>query len=127
MKKSLMVLTVVCCAAFLASCAQGVPVDCNTKLRDVKVEKMDLGATFAVKCPAGCTTGTVWGTDTYTTDSSPCKAAIHAGVLKADKGGTVKIAIVKGLDKYSGSERNGVTTSDWNTSWGATAFTVSVK
>jgi len=51
-------------------------------------------------------------------------AAIHAGVIAADKGGTVKVTVVKGLDKYAGGERNGVKSSDWNVSWGDTAFQV---
>lgn len=127
MKNVLMILAIVCCAALLASCAQGVAVDCATKMRDVKVEKKDEGASFLVKCPAGCASGSVWGVDTYTTDSSPCVAAVHAGIIKADKGGVVKITVVKGLDSYPGSQRNGVTTSEWKTSWGTTAFTVSAK
>ena len=42
-----------------------------------------------------------------------------------DKGGDVKVTIVKSLPSYKGSARNGVTTSDWANSWGDTAFQVS--
>ena len=116
-----------------AGCKKSIPAECNTKLREIKVDKditadkKEVGFSFVVACPANCASGTIWGTDTYTTDSSVCLAGIHAGIIKADKGGEIKVNMVKGLDKYAGSERNGVKTSDWNTSWGHTAFSVSAK
>ena len=67
---------------------------------------------FTVTCPADCSWGSVWGTDTYTADSSICVAAIHAGVLDKS-GGKVKVATQAGLQEHKGSERNGVTSSDW--------------
>lgn len=67
---------------------------------------------FSVVCPVNCTTGSVWGTDLYTTDSSICVAAVHAGVVK-EKGGPVRVMLAPGQGAYSGSFRNGVTTSQW--------------
>jgi hypothetical protein len=56
----------------------------------------------------------LWGTDVYTTDSSICRAAIHAGVINADKGGKVTLKLESGKPKYEGTERNGITSSSWN-------------
>lgn len=74
------------------------------------------GTTIQATCPAGCdSSGSVWGTGTYSDDSSICKAAIHAGVITS-AGGSVSVNIVGGLDSYTGSTQNGVTTSNWG-SW----------
>ncbi len=112
-------------AATFTGCKKGIAVDCNTKMRDVAVEKKELGASFTVSCPVNCSGGSIWGTDTYTTDSSVCMAGIHAGVITGEKGGNVKVTVVKSLEKYDGSERNGVITGNWGGSWGDTAFQVS--
>ena len=65
------------------------------------------------ECPAAKTnTGSVWGSGTYTTDSSVCRAAVHAGAI-GSAGGKVTAKSAKGCGKYSGSEKNGVKTSDW--------------
>jgi hypothetical protein len=52
----------------------------------------------------------VWGTATYTADSSICTAAVHAGLFDQAEGGTVTIEVVAGLDAYEGTTANGVTT-----------------
>jgi hypothetical protein len=57
--------------------------------------------------------GTVWGSDVYTSDSSICKAARHAGVISAQSG-LVRLRIQAGRPSYAASTRNGVTTSSWN-------------
>jgi hypothetical protein len=110
--------------AFLG-CKKAMSVECATKMRDVAVQDKKVGTSFTVNCPANCDMGIVWGTDTYTSDSSVCMAGVHAGVIAKDKGGAVKVMVVKGLDKYAGSDRNGVKSSDWKVSWGDTAFQVS--
>jgi hypothetical protein len=69
---------------------------------------------FEVVCPPGCkSAGTVWGSGPYTTDSSICRAAIHAGVVTDDDGGTVKVTVSEGEKKYSGTKKNGVKTEDY--------------
>jgi hypothetical protein len=65
----------------------------------------------------GNTAGPLWGTDVYTTDSSPAKAAVHAGVLRPGDAGVVRITIVERLPNYRGSTRNGVTSSPWHDPW----------
>jgi hypothetical protein len=76
----------------------------------------DAGTRHTVTCPAGCATGSVWGTGTYSDDSSVCMAAIHAGALTS-AGGTVSLEIAPGLSEYPPSTANGVTTSRWG-AWG---------
>lgn len=56
--------------------------------------------------------GTVWGTNTYTNDSSICKAALHSGRIDRS-GGAVRLRIQPGQRSYSGSTRNGVTSASY--------------
>lgn len=56
--------------------------------------------------------GSVYGTDIYTTDSSICNAALHAGKV-TDEGGEVTVTGAPGCKKYEGTSRNGVTSSKW--------------
>ncbi len=56
--------------------------------------------------------GAVWGSELYTEDSSPCAAAVHAGVIKK-AGGDITMKHTKGCDVYTGSTKNGVTSHGW--------------
>jgi len=59
----------------------------------------------------------VWGTDIYSDDSFVCWAAVHAGAMKVGEAASVLIEILPGQARYQGSERNGVTSMDWNIPW----------
>lgn len=61
----------------------------------------------------GTTSGSIWGTDVYTDDSSVARAAVHAGVLRAGETGVVTVIVQPGLDQYAGSARNGVTSASY--------------
>jgi len=75
------------------------------------------GTVARFRCPmAGEDRGPIWGTGTYTDDSSICTAAVHAGVITFRDGGDVAIQVMPGLDKYQGSSRNGVESLDF-ASW----------
>jgi hypothetical protein len=65
------------------------------------------GTSFIVQA-VGSVTGAVWGTGTYTDDSSIAAAAVHAGLLKPDELGFVRVTIDGGRDRYAASERNGI-------------------
>lgn len=65
---------------------------------------------FAVK---GRTTGSIWGDGIYSDDSDLATVAVHAGLLKAGQTGLIKVTIMPGLDKYSGSQQHGVTSSEY--------------
>ena len=66
---------------------------------------------YACSC-TGAESGSVWGSGPYTSDSNLCVAARHAGVI-GPRGGTITVLGVGGLAAYTGSEANGVRTSNW--------------
>jgi hypothetical protein len=61
--------------------------------------------------------GPVWGSGPYTADSDLCRAARHAGAI-GPAGGLIHVTSAPGQNSYSGTTRNGVTTSSWG-SYGA--------
>ena len=76
-------------------------------------------------CAMGALKGYVWGTDTYTDDSSICAAARHAGVV-ADAGGPVRLRAAGGRSSYQGSTRNAVSSSNWQQWDGSFVFTTPI-
>lgn len=71
---------------------------------------------LTVICPPQGKSTAVWGTDTYTDDSSICSAAVHAGVITFEAGGRVTIEDVGAQESHTGSERNGVSSREF-ASW----------
>ncbi|MEL6177316.1 MAG: LCCL domain-containing protein [Myxococcota bacterium] len=63
---------------------------------------------------------TVWGTDTYTSDSALCAAAFHSGVIGAD-GGPIEVRSAPGCTHYLGSERQGVASKGYG-SWSGSFY-----
>lgn len=61
----------------------------------------------------GQTSGSVWGSEVYTYDSSLATAAVHAGVLKPGQRGIVKVTMVPSLESHMGSTQHGVTSANW--------------
>jgi hypothetical protein len=82
----------------------------------------ELGGGATVRCPAGGTPSVVCGSGSYTTDSSVCTAAVHAGRISFAAGGVVTTRLAGTASGYVGSTNNGVTTVAWGPSWGQ--FTV---
>lgn len=72
--------------------------------------RAQMGATLTFECPPNGRAGTVWGTDTYTTDSSICTAAVHSGRIQLQTGGVVQILIAPGMPRYQGTLRGGIAT-----------------
>ncbi len=70
----------------------------------------------------GTTSGRLWGTGTYTDDSSIALAAVHAGLITPRRGGTVTIEILPGQNSYQGSSRNGVTSNGYGSWHGSFRF-----
>jgi hypothetical protein len=87
--------------------------------RDIPAESAGL---FQHHCPPGGVTRTIWGTGIYTDDSSVCVAAVHAGLITFDRGGTVQGFRGRGLARYAGSTRNGVTSASFGRFAGSFAF-----
>lgn len=95
--------------------------DCWTTANDLK---RTVGQTDYVACPAGCTTGMIWGTGRYTPDSKVCVAGVHAGVLVNGGSGTVVVKIEGSGANFQGSNANGVESQSWSSSYDTT-FSVS--
>jgi hypothetical protein len=80
---------------------------------------------IALQCPAGgALAGIVWGTDVYTKDSALCVAAVHAGVITADRGGLVVATRARQAGAFPASLRNGVTSLSWGNTQDAFSVTV---
>jgi hypothetical protein len=72
-----------------------------------------IGKTFVFKVTGNVGGGTIWGTGTYTLDSSLAVAAVHAGALKPGQTGNVKVTIFGAMAGFVGSTQNGVTSSPY--------------
>ncbi|MFZ4530349.1 MAG: LCCL domain-containing protein [Alsobacter sp.] len=70
------------------------------------------GTTFYFRV-TGTLDGTVWGTDSYTRDSSLGAAAVHAGLLKPGQTAVLRVTVVPALQAYPGTTRHGVTTTEY--------------
>lgn len=66
------------------------------------------GERFTFYIPPGGTAERVRGSGVYTDDSSIGTAAVHAGLISFQNGGTVTIEIRAGLELYQASSHNGV-------------------
>jgi hypothetical protein len=86
------------------------PISWNTT---TSILSYEAGKTAKFKCPAGGEASAIWGTDVYTGDSSICTAAVHAGVITFERGGTVTVELRPGQSSYQGTKRNGVTSNDY--------------
>lgn len=73
-----------------------------------------VGQRFQVVCPPYGAQNPVWGSGPYTSDSSICTAAAHAGVIAMTDGGAVTVTLREGRDSFAGSTQNGLTTSGWD-------------
>jgi hypothetical protein len=63
------------------------------------------------------TAGTVWGSEIFTSDSTLALAAVHAGLLADGESAAITVKVLAGQDSYTGSTKNGVTTSGYGF-WG---------
>lgn len=82
----------------------------------------NVGQDFTVACPPNGTIGNVWGTEFYSSNSSICSAAVHAGLLNARDGGRVQMRIRPGEKFYNGTAQNGVSSSQAAGSNGSFVF-----
>jgi hypothetical protein len=67
----------------------------------------------------GAAQGSLWGTETYTLDSTLAAAAVHFGILKVGQTGPVKVTIFGPLNNFVGSTQNGLTSSGYGNYPGA--------
>ena len=80
------------------------------------------GERFTFTFPYGGNLGSVWGTGLYTDDSSIATAAVHAGLISPEDGGTVTIEIRPGARSYQGTQRHGVNTAAYGAWQGSFIF-----
>lgn len=72
------------------------------------------GQALACTCTGPVNTvSAIYGTDRYTSDSGLCAAAVHAGIIPADKGGDVSVYLGGGCTAFKGEERNGIASREW--------------
>ena len=57
--------------------------------------------------------GSLWGTETYTGDSTIARAVIHMGLAKEGETVLVKIQILPGQSSYVGTTQNGITSNNY--------------
>ncbi len=79
--------------------------------------------TYAV---TGSSSGTIWGTGTYTDDSPVARAAVHAGHVAVGAKAVIRLTKSGGRSSYTGSTRNGVTSSNYG-SWSGSYSMTFVK
>jgi hypothetical protein len=80
------------------------------------------GGEHEFECPAGGAPFTIWGTETYSDDSSVCTAAVHVGLITLEDGGTVTIEMAPGLDWYPAAVANGITSISYAAYEGSFTF-----
>ena len=80
-----------------------------------------VGQTFQFTL-TGTKSGSVWGTDIYTDDSTLACAAVHAGVVLSGETKVVTVTIRSGQSSYQGSVRNGVRSSSYGSWPGSYSF-----
>lgn len=91
------------------------PVDANVIDWDRSADfYSDLPTTsFTRTCSPGGTERPIWGTATYTGDSSICTAAVHAGLITFASGGSVSFELTGEQPAFTSSTSNGVTSGEW--------------
>ena len=80
------------------------------------------GQRVLLACPANGSARTIYGSDVYTDDSSVCTAAVHAGLITFESGGTVTIEIRPGENSYASTTRNGVKSTSYGAWRGSFVF-----
>lgn len=78
----------------------------NTTAED---KAQSINQQFTFNCPSNGVIKKIWGSGTYTDDSSICTAAVHSGLITLQRGGDVTILIKPGQNSYRGTSNNGVT------------------
>lgn len=74
--------------------------------------EQQIGKTFYFRV-TGAPNGSLWGTETYTTDSTLAAAAVHSGILKVGQTGVVKVLMQPSPPAFVGSTQNGLSSSGY--------------
>ncbi len=97
----------------------GGTVQAGCTFKAAELQQRAPGTAYVVQCPAGClaVNWNVWGSGPYTADSGVCRAALHAGAIADQTGGSFQLVFDRGQPAYRGSVQNGIQTQDYG-SWG---------
>jgi len=102
------------------------PVYPATWARRAEEVNADPGERKRFRCPGeGEAHPQIYGTGVYSSHSSICTAAVHAGLIAFADGGVVEIEYLDGRDQYVGTTRNGVTSKDYGSWRGSFRFPAS--
>lgn len=98
--------------SFTVTKVEEYTADCYATVAEICPFKKPISHCPRVLCPANCKTqpsywSPVIGNTIYADSSSICKAAIHAGVMKAE-GGFVDVLPLEGRKSYTGVLKNGI-------------------
>ena len=85
--------------------------------------RKSIGETYSFLV-TGTNQGGVWGgaDGIYSDDSALAKAAVHAGLVKLGEQAVVRIKTLPGMQRYTGSPANGITTTNYGASAGSFKF-----
>src|SRR5215475_5312908 len=104
-------------AATLAPVPAVHEIDWRTSPLDLNLRGLN-GERFRFRCPPGkAAPGQVVGSGPYTDGSSICVAGVHAGVIRAARGGLVTIEVRPGELHYAASLSHYVQTEAYETFW----------
>ena len=105
-------------------CIEGAAPEINS-IYDMRGQDKPPFAVYVV----GSLSGTVYGTNSYTDDSSIGTAAVHVGLLKDGEAGFVMVTLEGGKSAYEASTYNGVTTysyGSWSGGFRLSAYTPAI-
>lgn len=95
-----------------------ITIDWQTSPLDLDLRGL-IGTSHQFQCPAGKPAPeSVTGSGVYTDASSICAAAVHAGAIDPQRGGTVMIQILPGQSHYQGSTQNFIRSDTYAHAWG---------
>jgi hypothetical protein len=80
---------------------------------NLKALEGQVGKTFLFKV-TGAASGTMYGSNPYTTDSRLSAAVVHSNFLKVGETGVVKVTIKGNLPSFVGTTQNGLTSSSYS-------------
>ncbi|XP_021112273.1 cysteine-rich secretory protein LCCL domain-containing 2 isoform X2 [Heterocephalus glaber] len=116
-------------SSFTVSKVKEQDLDCYTTVAQLCPFEKPVSHCPRVRCPASCGDepaywAPVIGTNIYTDTSSICRAAVHAGAIQDDVGGSVDVMPVDKKPSYVGSLRNGVQSESLSATRDGKAFRI---
>ncbi|XP_010625777.1 cysteine-rich secretory protein LCCL domain-containing 2 isoform X2 [Fukomys damarensis] len=116
-------------SSFMVSKVKEQDLDCYTTVAQLCPFEKPVSHCPRVRCPASCGDepdywAPVIGTNIYADTSSICRAAVHAGAIQDDSGGSVDVMPVDKKRSYTGSLRNGVQSESLSAARDGKAFRI---